>query len=126
MKKALIIILAAVFGCTVLRAQDVPDGYVWADSLVFTPINDMDSTLVGKSIFSVLPDNVQIDQSGAVRSLMTRKSEGKGINGFRIRIFFDNSRTDGKMLLHYERGWDMEPETELGCRAYAILTKMYN
>ncbi|MCR5759433.1 MAG: hypothetical protein K6G39_03670 [Bacteroidales bacterium] len=92
MKKALIIILA-VFGCAVLRAQDVPDGYVWADSLVFTPINEMDTTLAGKSIYSVLPDNVQIDQSGAVRSLMIRKSEGKVINGYRIRIFFDNSRT---------------------------------
>ena len=27
---------------------------------------------------------------------------------------------------HYERGWDMEPETELGYRAYAIMMKMYN
>lgn len=93
MKKALIIIIALLFGCAALRAQDVPDGYVWADSLVFTPINDVDTTLAGKSIYSVLPDNVQIDQSGAVRSLMMRKSEGRGINGYRIRIFFDNSRT---------------------------------
>ncbi len=93
MKKALIIIIALLSGCAALRAQEVPDGYVWADSLVFTPINEVDSTLAGKSIYSVLPDNVQIDQSGAVRSLMSRKVEGKGINGYRIRIFFDNSRT---------------------------------
>ena len=47
-----------------------------------------------------------------------------GIDGGRISKL--ECRADGKMLLHYERGWDMEPETELGYRAYAILTKMYN
>ena len=47
-----------------------------------------------------------------------------GIDGGKISKL--ECRADGKMLLHYERGWDMEPETELGYQAYAILTKMYN
>ena len=51
-------------------------------------------------------------------------SETYGIDGGRISKL--ECRADGKMLLYYERGWDMEPETELGYLAYAILTKMYN
>ena len=47
-----------------------------------------------------------------------------GIDGGRISKL--ECRADGETILHYDRGWDMEPETELGYRAYAILTKMYN
>ena len=47
-----------------------------------------------------------------------------GIDGGRISKL--ECRADGKMLLHYEREWDMEPETELGYRAYAIMMKLYN
>ncbi len=122
MKKAVIIILAALLGCSVLRAQEAPDGYVWADSLVFTPINEMDSTMVGKNIFSVLPDNVRIDQSGAVRSLMANSSGGREINGYRIRIFFDNSRTargDSESALY--RFKSLNP----GVSAYRTFTSPY-
>ena len=47
-----------------------------------------------------------------------------GIDGGRISKL--ECCADGKTLLHYERGWDVKPETELGYRAYAILVKMYN
>lgn len=35
-------------------------------------------------------------------------------------------RANGKTILNYDRGWDMEPETELGYQAYAILTEKFN
>ncbi len=47
-----------------------------------------------------------------------------GIDGGRISKL--ECRTNGKLILHYDRGWDMEPETELGHKAYAILIDRFN
>ena len=47
-----------------------------------------------------------------------------GIDGGRISKM--ECRANGKTILHYERGWDMEPETELGYQAYAILIEKFN
>ncbi len=47
-----------------------------------------------------------------------------GIDGGRISKM--ECRANGKTILHYERGWDMEPETKLGYQAYAILIEKFN
>ena len=47
-----------------------------------------------------------------------------GIDGGRISKL--ECRADGKMLLHYERGWDKKPTTNLAKKAYATMLKMYN
>ena len=47
-----------------------------------------------------------------------------GIDGGRISKM--ECRANGKTILHYERGWDMGPETELGYQAYAILIEKFN
>lgn len=48
-----------------------------------------------------------------------------GIDGGRISKM--EIRLDGEaVLLNYDRGWDMEPETEEAQLAYAYLLKRYN
>ena len=96
--KKIVITIAVMLAALSLQAQTnkAPDGYVWADSLVFVPVSEVDSTLAGKSIFKVLPDNVKIVQSSAIRNTMDSKAgkdASREMSGYRIRIFFDNSRT---------------------------------
>mgnify|MGYP006988865464 FL=1 len=47
-----------------------------------------------------------------------------GIDGGRISKL--ECRANGKTILSYDRGWDMEPETELDYQAFAILTERFN
>lgn len=35
-------------------------------------------------------------------------------------------KENGKIIANYDRGWDVEPETEEAQTAYAILVKEYN
>ena len=56
----------------------------------------VDSTLLGRDIFSALPEQVVVRQSSAVRTALNRQvaaNGGKTINGFRIRLFFASNRT---------------------------------
>ncbi|MBQ6086965.1 MAG: SPOR domain-containing protein [Bacteroidales bacterium] len=104
MKKVLTVILALATAGLGLRAQDVvvPSGYNLVDSLVFRPAATQDSTLSGKSIFSILPKkskgdkaDVNIRQSQAIQSAMTKTFAGnssRSITGYRVRIFFDNKQ----------------------------------
>ena len=95
--KRIAIIFTAIVCAFGLQAQQVPPpGYVIVDSLVFTPISSVGSTLEGSTIFTVLPENVRVSQSGIVRNAVetrTRANRGKMHNGYRIRIFFDNSQS---------------------------------
>lgn len=47
-----------------------------------------------------------------------------GIDGGRISKL--ECSVDGKIIMNYDRGWEMEPETEIGYQAYAILIKTFN
>ena len=63
----------------------------------------VDSTLVGKNIFSVLPStsdgdrgNVTVNQSETVRTAVSahvRNNSTRHISGYRVRIYFDNKQT---------------------------------
>ncbi len=96
MKRIAAILIIALAGALSGAAQQVPPpGYVIVDSLVFTPLSAVDSTLEGSTIFTVLPDNVHVTQSGIVRNAVetrTRANRGRMTSGYRIRIFFDNSQ----------------------------------
>lgn len=104
MKKVLTVILAFAAAGLGLRAQDVvvPSGYNLVDSLVYRPAATQDSSLAGKSIFSILPKkskgdkaDVNIRQSQAIQSAMTKTFAGnssRSITGYRVRIFFDNKQ----------------------------------
>ncbi|MDD2594869.1 MAG: SPOR domain-containing protein [Bacteroidales bacterium] len=94
----LVIILASLFNCAA-HAQE-PYGYS-ADSLKFINSSQVDTTLVGRSIFDVLSERdfgsgrVIISQSSSILRAMQKHAvdnNTKRINGYRVRIYFDNSR----------------------------------
>lgn len=90
----MVFLVASLF--MLCRAQNgVPEGYEQIDSLIFTPISVVDSTLRGHNIWSAMPVNVAVEQSPDVRRAMTEqmaRNEEKMYQGYRIRIFFDNSQ----------------------------------
>ena len=94
--KRLALIIAFLSAAVALSAQTAPAGYQYVDSLVFTRLSEVDSTLAGRNIFEVLPDGVSVNQSGAVRNAVSMKAGSASrqmVSGYRIRIFFDNSQT---------------------------------
>jgi hypothetical protein len=89
-------IIVLLFAAVIIRAQTAPEGYQYVDSLVFTRLSDVDSTLAGRNIFSVMPDGVTVNQASAVRNaveMRSRSASHQTVAGYRIRIFFDNSQT---------------------------------
>ena len=94
--KRLVIAILILLPFAARAQQVVPPGYVLVDSLVFTPLAAVDSTLEGSTIFNALPDRVTVRQSGVIRNAVEtriRANRGKQFNGYRIRIFFDNSQS---------------------------------
>lgn len=56
----------------------------------------VDSALLGRDIFSTLPERVVVRQPDAVRQALTRQvagNAGKMYSGFRIRLYFASSRS---------------------------------
>ena len=104
-----IIIITAVSACFSRSASaqqvEVPEGYELVDSVIYRPVATADSTLVGKSIFNVLPDNVNVRQSQQIANSMKNHVASNGartISGYRVRIFFDNkqnARTESETVL---------------------------
>jgi hypothetical protein len=104
-----IIIITAVSACFSRSASaqqvEVPEGYELVDSVVYRPVATADSTLVGKNIFNVLPDNVNVRQSQQIANSMKSHVASNGartISGYRVRIFFDNkqnARTESETVL---------------------------
>ena len=105
-----LIILASLFifhglGAQTLNQEQivVPDGYELVDSVIYRPVATVDTTLVGKDVFLLMPSRdmgdasgVIINQTDAVRDAMRRQVEDNGsrtLGGYRIRIFFDNKQT---------------------------------
>ena len=95
-----------MFSCAGMRAQErvvVPDGYVLVDSVVYRPVATVDTTLVGKDVFLLMPSRemgdragVKINQTEAVKDAMRKQVADNGsrtLNGYRVRIFFDNKQT---------------------------------
>ena len=66
MMKKLLLLAALLLGCGALKAQDLPATVSPADTLAPLNVYTVDSTLVGRSIFSLLPDQVKV--SGSVSS----------------------------------------------------------
>jgi hypothetical protein len=69
----------------------------------------MDTTLVGRDIMSLVGSKVNVSQSSAVRNALNnyiRSNGGKKIQGYRIRVFYDNSpqaRTRSESIAAYVR-----------------------
>ncbi len=102
MKRLIIVIIAVLTGITA-SAQD---------SLNRTR---MDSTYVGKSIINVIGPGAEVNQTQQVRQALetyTAQNEQKPIQGYRIRVFYDNStsaRVKSESIEQYLR--NQYPET---------------
>ena len=110
MKRKSIIYLAAVAAVlafsslnTYAQELEAPEGYVYVDSLVYTPKASVDSSLVGKDVFRDMPvrndgdpATVRIGQSDVLESSMRQhiqKNAARKLSGYRVRIFFDNKQS---------------------------------
>lgn len=72
-------------------AQEAPEGYEYVDSLIYVPVAAVDSSYVGRDVF-----DLDIDQPYVVKESMKQHiadNASRAINGFRVRIFFDNKQT---------------------------------
>lgn len=92
-----------ILACAVLMAlllapevvyaqQDVaPEGFEYVDSLIYIKVPSVDSTYVGVDMF-----DLNVNQSDAIADAMKRHVKAnpeRTINGYRVRIFFDNKQT---------------------------------
>ena len=113
--RTLAIILSIVLSVSfsfVASAQQVvvPEGYELVDSVVYRPVAAVDSTLAGKNIFNVLPENVNVRQSQQIANSMkshVASNSSRTIPGYRVRIFFDNkqnARTESENVLKKFKG----------------------
>lgn len=104
----ILIILASllIFAGVDLKAQEitvVPEGYVLVDSVIYRPVATVDTTLVGKDVFLLMPSremgdkaDVKIVQTETVKDAMRRQvtdNASRTLSGYRVRIFFDNKQT---------------------------------
>ena len=86
MKRFLVIFLLALLPSLALRAQEyrVDNGSA-----------QVDSTLMGRNILSVLGSGVKVNQSQSMRSAFdsyVSNNASKKLTGYRIRVYFDNGQ----------------------------------
>lgn len=83
--------------------QNVNKAAEAVDSVIYRPASAVDSTLVGKNVFRVLPSKsrgaaaeVVVRQSSNVERSMgahVQANKERNMSGYRVRIFFDNKQT---------------------------------
>ena len=86
MKKFLIIAILALLPGLMLRAQEYR---------VENGSSQVDSTLMGRNIMSVLGSGVTVNQSRTMRSALdsyVSNNAAKKLTGYRIRVYFDNGQ----------------------------------
>lgn len=86
MKKIITALFILLFSCVLSQAQEF-----MADTL--RPAPQVDSSLLGRSIFEMMPGNVTIRQSASVRQAFDGQvinNAEKQFNGYRIRIYFNS------------------------------------
>ena len=95
MNKLFWVFALLILGVPALRAQnieeEIPSEIEHAGEEV-----QVDSTLLGRDIFSALPERVVVRQSPDVRAALNKQvaaNAGKQYNGFRIRLYFASTRT---------------------------------
>ena len=87
MKKFLIIAILALLPGLMLRAQEYR---------VENGSTQVDSTLIGRSILSVMGSGVTVNQSRTMRSALdsyVSNNAAKKLTGYRIRVYFDNGQS---------------------------------
>ena len=81
----------------------IPEGYELVDSVIDRPAAAVDTALVGKNIYQVLPSKdrgsvaeVVLHQTDSIYSAMNshlKDNASRTLSGYRIRIFFDNKQS---------------------------------
>ena len=101
----LMVIFLSLAGAYSASAQEivVPEGYELVDSLVYRHVSGVDTLLIGKDIFHVMPlksrggkADVEIYQSQDVANALRKQIESnpkRSMSGYRVRIFFDNKQS---------------------------------
>lgn len=96
MKEHIVIALAAVFMCTALNAQSTEGNGGEGEEVISVNTEvQVDSTLEGRDIISVLPSSVKVHQSDRISKAMAEqldRNSRKQFTGYRIRIFFDSAK----------------------------------
>lgn len=100
-----VIMLASAGPASAQYVQEivVPEGYELVDSVVYRPASAVDTALVGKTIYQVLPSkargdgaDVAVFQTDSIYSAMkmhVADNAKRTLSGYRIRIFFDNRQS---------------------------------
>ena len=86
MKRLLILAILALLPCAMLRAQEYR---------VDNGTSQVDSTLAGRSIMSVLGSGVKVNQSQAMRNAFDNyvsNNASKKMSGYRIRVYYENGQ----------------------------------
>ena len=86
MKRFLIIAILALLPCAMLRAQEYR---------VDNGSSQVDSSLVGRSILSVMGSGVTVNQSRSMRTAFDNyvsNNASKKMTGYRIRVYFENGQ----------------------------------
>lgn len=102
-KKLLSIFVILLLSAFCVRAQNAVSGTDRGNALEYVPGAVLDSTLYGKSIFSLLPSKgkgdraeVAVHQSQAIQDALNQyvsANVSRKITGYRVRIFNDNKQT---------------------------------
>ena len=102
---AALVLTLSLVGSFSVSAQEitVPEGYELVDSLVYRHVSVVDTALVGKDIFHIMPlkargdkSDVEIYQSQEIANSLRKQVQSnvkRTMSGYRVRIFFDNKQT---------------------------------
>jgi len=132
MKKYILALAALLAGFSAMGQTPIRDTVFVRDSIVFREAAAVDSSLLGRSIFSMMPSkssgaaaDVSINQSSQIREAMDRhvaSNPGRTMTGYRVRIFFDNqqnARTES------EKAMDRFKASHPGTAAYRSYQSPY-
>ena len=99
------LIAAVLSGLNAASAQEivVPEGYELADSIIYSPVSAVDTTLAGKNILYIMPKkdmgsiaDVNVFQADTISQAVLEHvaaNADRAMNGYRVRIFFDNKQS---------------------------------
>lgn len=121
MKKMILAAICGMLACVSLGAQNLEEEEEGSDIQTVGNEVQVDSAIVGKSVFQILPDGVTVQQSAKVAGalgLQIEENARKQYSGFRIRIYFDNAQNAReKSSAVLEKFKENHPDME-GYRSY--------
>lgn len=95
-RRTLMLLFAVILPVATYAQNVLPEGFSRVDTVVVVSVPQVNPALDGLDILSVMPSCVTIRQSSAIRGALARQLESnqsRMFNGFRIRVFHDNSQS---------------------------------